>query len=375
MDAPVREVAGKVLGQGSPPLHQIGRGVVQGVEGAGVLLLPAELAQGAAPADLLRRPVKDHRRVLLRRYRGTAAHAVIQVPQGGGHAGQLGPHPLQGGGEFHGLPPLHPLAAEGPARQQKKQHGTGGRLRQQRCGEPPWQSRQHRRTPKSQGRPDPAAAAAAPGQKPRQPIGRAEEDAAAVGAEVRRKARAKPGSGSRHGPPLIGGVCQQQAQQRPPDGDARQLHIHQGQQNGARQEQQAVRRQLLFSRLQQRLVVPGGDPHQHGPCQAGRQIPQRGQGLEHVDAVYRQKQSCSRQRVEQRPLQQLQPLEGRGGGEDEDRGRQKRQGAGKLQEQHRPHSSPQQGGDPLRPRSAGRHTPQRKGGVVPRRLAGRQRRC
>ena len=122
MDAPVREVAGEVLGQGPAPLQQEGGCVVQGVEGAGVLLLPAELAQGAAPAHLLRRPVKDHRRVLLRGHRSAAAHAVVQIPQGRGHSGQLGPHSLQGGGELRGLGPFYPLAAKDPARQQQEQH-------------------------------------------------------------------------------------------------------------------------------------------------------------------------------------------------------------------------------------------------------------
>ncbi|CAN3966144.1 Manganese transport regulator, partial [Dysosmobacter welbionis] len=121
VDAPVREVAGKVLGQRAPPLQQEGRGVVQGVEGAGVLLLPTELAQGAAPAHLFCRPVKDHRRVLLRGHRGRPAHAVVQGPQSGGHPGQLGAHPLQRGGKLRCLSPHHPLAAEGSARQHQKQ--------------------------------------------------------------------------------------------------------------------------------------------------------------------------------------------------------------------------------------------------------------
>ena len=375
MDAPVREVAGKVLGQGSPPLHQIGGGVVQGVEGAGVLLLPAELAQGAAPAHLLRRPVKDHRRVLLRGHRGAAAHAVIQVPQSGGQAGQLGPHPLQGGGELRGLGPLHPLAAEDPARQQQEQHRPCRRLRQQRCVEARRQGGHQRRAPKGQGRPDPPAAAAAPGQQPRQPVGRAEEDATGAGAEVRRQARPQPGGGPCHGAPLIGGVGQQQAQQDPPDGQARQLHIHQRQQDGAHQEQQAVRLQPFLLCLQQGLVIPGGEPHQHRPRQAGAQVPQGGQGLEHVDAADRQEQPRPRQGVEPRPVQQLQPLEGRGGGEDQDGGGQKGQGRGKVQKQPRPHPGPQQGGDALRTRAAGGHAPQGEGGVVPRRLAGGQRRC
>ena len=112
VDTPVREVTGKVLGQGPAPLQQEGGGVVEGVEGAGVLLLPAELAQGAGPADPLRRPVEDYRRILLRRHRGGPAEAVVQVPEGGGKTGQLGAHRLQCRRELWQILPLYPLAAE-----------------------------------------------------------------------------------------------------------------------------------------------------------------------------------------------------------------------------------------------------------------------
>ena len=132
------------------------------------------------------------------------------------------------------------------------------------------------------------------------------------------------------------------------------------------EEQQAVRLQPLLPRLQQGLVIPGGEPHQHRPRQAGGQVPQGGQGLEHIDAADRQEQPRPRQGVEPRPVQQLQSLEGRGGGEDQNGGGQKGQGLGKVQKQHRPHPGPQQSGDPLRPRVRRRpHTPGRRGRSPP----------
>ena len=80
------------------------------------------------------------------------------------------------------------------------------------------------------------------------------------------------------------------------------------------------------------------------------------------------------QRVKQRSLQQLQPLKGRRGGKDQNRSGQKGQRTGKVQKQHRPHASAQQGDDPSCPWPTGRHAPQGKGRVIPRRLGGGQRR-
>lgn len=70
----------------------------------------------------------------------------------------------------------------------------------------------------------------------------------------------------------------------------------------------------------------------------------------------------------------LQPLKGRRGGKDQNRSGQKGQRTGKVQKQHRPHASAQQGGDPSCPWPTGRHAPQGKGRVIPRRLGGGQRR-
>ena len=80
MDAAVGEVNGEVLGLGLSALEEVGSSVIEGVEGGGVFLLPAQLAQCASPAYLFRRPVKDDGGVFLLRRWG-AAHAVIQLPE------------------------------------------------------------------------------------------------------------------------------------------------------------------------------------------------------------------------------------------------------------------------------------------------------
>ena len=76
MDAAVGEVNGEVLGLGLAPFKEVGSSVIEGVEGGGVFLLPAQFAQRAPPAYLFRRPVKDDGGILLLWRRG-AAHAVI----------------------------------------------------------------------------------------------------------------------------------------------------------------------------------------------------------------------------------------------------------------------------------------------------------
>ena len=76
MDAAVGEVNGEVLGLGLAPFKEVGGGVIEGIEGGGVILLPAQLAQGAPTAYLFSRPVEDDGGILLLWRRG-AAHAVI----------------------------------------------------------------------------------------------------------------------------------------------------------------------------------------------------------------------------------------------------------------------------------------------------------
>ena len=122
---------------------------------------------------------------------------------------------------------------------------------------------------------------------------------------------------------------------------------------------------MLLPCPEQGLAVPGGKTRQHRPRQILRQVPEGGQGLEHIDPVHRQEEPRPRQGPEQRSVQQPESLEGRGGGEDQDRGGQEGQRLRKLQEQQRPHAGSQQGGDTLGPRAAGRRAPQGKGGAAP----------
>ena len=167
---------------------------------------------------------------------------------------------------------------------------------------------------------------------------------------------------------------QKQTQQRPPQGEARQLRISQSQGHRCRQEQETVRLRAGLLPLEQRLVVPGGEAHKHRPGQAGSQMVQRGERLEHIDAAHSQKEPRPRQGVEQGALQEPESLEGRGCGEDQDRCGQEGQRGREIQKQHSPDTGPQQGRDARRPRPAGCHAPQSKGGISPRRLAGGQRR-
>lgn len=136
VDAAVGKMGGEILGLGLATLQQKGRGIVEGVKGGGILLLPAELAQRAAPAYLLRRPVENDRRVFLLRRRG-AVHAVIQRPHCLRSSVQPGAErfPLRclrfGGG---GLLP-DAFAAENSPRNRQKQQRSGNGFQQQRHGQ------------------------------------------------------------------------------------------------------------------------------------------------------------------------------------------------------------------------------------------------
>lgn len=112
MDAAVGEVNGEVLGLGLAPLEEVGSSVIEGVEGGGVILLPAQLAQGAPPAYLFCRPVKDDGGILLLWRRG-AAHAVVQFPERLCRPVEMG---FQGRalGGVRGRFPQKPLSAEDP---------------------------------------------------------------------------------------------------------------------------------------------------------------------------------------------------------------------------------------------------------------------
>ena len=90
VEAPVGKIPGEILRQGAAPGHHGGGGVVHGVEGGGVVLLPAPVPQGAAPAQLSGGPVKNdgHVVVVPGRAKG-GAQGLGQGAKGGGGRLQL----------------------------------------------------------------------------------------------------------------------------------------------------------------------------------------------------------------------------------------------------------------------------------------------
>ena len=149
MDAPGGEVDGKVPRLRPAPVQQGGGCVVEGVEGGDVLLVPAHVPQRAAPAHHLRRPVEDHRRILLL-LGGRDGEALAQGPQGLGAQPQpaadtvalqpLGLPPGDGGLPEHqgavvaqyagedcaGRHPRQPLAGKAHLQGVGQLHGQGG---------------------------------------------------------------------------------------------------------------------------------------------------------------------------------------------------------------------------------------------------------
>ena len=377
MDAPVRKITGKVLGQDPSPLQQEGSGVVEGIEGAGVLLLPAEVAQCAAPADLLRCPVEDDSRVFLAGHRGTPAHTVVEVPQHCRRPGQLGLEPLQ---RRHrrlrqGLPP-DPLSSKEPPRQQQKRRAAQGHLCQQRLGHLGRGRQQRQQGSPHKGHCSHTAAPSRPGacQQPSEAVGRAAEHRTGLGAEVRRKADAHARCRAGHRPSLVGGEEHQKTQQPPAQGDVHHRQVPQRQQQRRAQYQQAVRVQMLLSGLKQRQVVPGCRSQQNGRRGPVGDMAQGIQGLDHVDPAYCQKQRHAHRRREPPLLFQPDPPQGGGSGEDQHRRSEERQRIREVQKQHRTHAGPRQSCQAAAPRSRRRHASQGERCVAAGRLAGGQRR-
>jgi len=60
MDTPGGEVQGEILRLGRAAAQQRRTGIIEGVVGGVIVLLPAVSAQDAGAAHLLRRPVEDH---------------------------------------------------------------------------------------------------------------------------------------------------------------------------------------------------------------------------------------------------------------------------------------------------------------------------
>ena len=145
MKAPVGEPPGKIPRPPPAPGQDSGQGVVHGIHGAGIVLLPAVLPPGAVPAHLGRRPAEDHGGVpvIVRRAEG-GIHRLVQAAKGG----RRPLHPLSDqllGLQIRPSPGLRwghpgPQAAQHPARQQQKQGTARQSLIQHAAGD-------HRRRP------------------------------------------------------------------------------------------------------------------------------------------------------------------------------------------------------------------------------------
>lgn len=81
MHTPRGKMQGKILSLRPSPLHKLRAGVVKGAVSVAVTALPAIGAQHAPAANLLGRPVKNHRRVLRRPGLLSPEKAVIEGPQ------------------------------------------------------------------------------------------------------------------------------------------------------------------------------------------------------------------------------------------------------------------------------------------------------
>ena len=81
MDAPGGEVQGEILRLGRATAQQRRTGIIEGVVGGVIVLLPAVGAQDAGAAHLLRRPVEDHRGILRRGRGRVPEEAVVQGAQ------------------------------------------------------------------------------------------------------------------------------------------------------------------------------------------------------------------------------------------------------------------------------------------------------
>ena len=123
MEAPGGKVLGEVPRLPAAPVRHGGQGVVEGIEGGGVVPLPAGVPQGAAAAHLVRRPVKNggHVPVIGAGAAESALHGLVELPESTGRLPQAFPH--IGGGPVPGvIPPLLGEAGGGlpqqPVRQQ-----------------------------------------------------------------------------------------------------------------------------------------------------------------------------------------------------------------------------------------------------------------
>ena len=116
-----RKVRREILRQRLSPPQERRAGIVEGIVRIGIMGLPAVAPQGTVPADLLRRPVKQHGGVLRPQQRRVVLQAVIHRPEGRRRCRGLRRH-LSGGRQQRSL----------LFRQQQPHTGSGQQLAQHR---------------------------------------------------------------------------------------------------------------------------------------------------------------------------------------------------------------------------------------------------
>ena len=126
-DAAVGKVGREILPASLSAPQERGGRVVEGRVGALILLFPAETAQRAAAADLLRRAVKDGGGIFLRLLR-RAGDAVIKLAQRGSGLGERSAQRRVG---LLALCRIQPPAAKIPARDEQEEKRRGQRLVEQ----------------------------------------------------------------------------------------------------------------------------------------------------------------------------------------------------------------------------------------------------
>ena len=216
MDAAVGEVNREVLGLDLAPLKEVGGGVIEGIEGGGVILLPAQLAQCAPTAYLFSRPVKDDGGVFLLRRWG-AAHAVVQLPERLRRPVEMSFQGCALWGVRYRFP-QDPLSTEDPPGQGQKQQGTGHRFQKKRLGQFLAGGQHGCRCAEKEGQRRHAPPSAFCGAQSRHAVGGGKQSAG-PGREVRDESQPQPCRHTGHGTLIIGSVGQQGTQQDPAHGD------------------------------------------------------------------------------------------------------------------------------------------------------------
>ena len=139
VEAALGKMGGEVLGCAMPPGEDGGQGVVHGVHGGGVILLPAVRLPGTVPADPGRGPAEDQGGVaVVVRDADGGVDGLIQPAKSQGGPLQPATHQLLGLQVWarSGLDRSEPgaQAAEGPSGQKEKENTAACGLVPQRAG-------------------------------------------------------------------------------------------------------------------------------------------------------------------------------------------------------------------------------------------------